>query len=300
MKADDLNDVGFGYRGALRLLALLVAAAGAAGCNEQCGPARCDGNNLQTCSLEGNDAGRYASWQSTPCSGACVPDTAPGNAFCAASATPIPECQQDGDICYHGAAATCRAGYLETAMACSGACVLSAGTAFCAESSAPVPECQQDGLACYHGAIGTCRAGYLESSQACATGSTCAAAGSCGPICVLSTTPDPSCPPPSGANQRSSYCNGNTQVSCQCGYTVRSNDCGTGFCIAVGSDSSCALSSTRDPRCGNPPSAVSAFCDASMIWSCWNGYPTDTEGCGTKGTCFIDTNGEGGCSYPAM
>ena len=295
MKIGSVNCAAFEDRGALRLLALLVAASVTAGCLEPC-VSRCDGANLQTCSIAGNDFGRTLLRKSTPCSGACVQNMATGDAFCAQSATPIPECQQDGDICYHGAAANCRASYLETSKACSGACVLSAGKAFCAESSGPVPECQQDGRVCYQGAIGTCRAGYLESSTACATGSTCAAVGgSYGPICVLSTTPDPSCPPPSGPFQESSYCSGNTQVSCQWGYTVERANCVTNFCTEVGSDARCALSPTRDPRCGNPLAESSAFCDANTVWSCWNGYPVDRQACGATGTCFVNTDGDGYC-----
>jgi hypothetical protein len=281
------------------LLALVVATCVAAGCHDQCGPSRCDGATLKSCSLSGNDAGRIASWQSTPCSGACVADKASGGAFCATSATPIPECQKDGDICYHGAAATCRAGYLERSKPCSGACVLDADSAFCAESSGPVPECQQNGLACVHGAIGTCRAGYLESSKACATGSTCAAAGSCGPLCVLDATPDASCPPPTGADQTSSYCSGNTQVACRCGYTVARVDCLSDFCVAMDGDTRCVLSAATDPRCGDPPPAASDFCDANTAWSCWHGYPISTQACGSTGTCVID-NGLGGCFYHAM
>ena len=112
------------------------------------------------------------------------------------------------------------------------------------------------------------------------------------------TTPDSSCPPPTGADQLSSYCNGNVQVGCQCGYTVARVDCGTQFCSAMGGDTRCALSSTRDARCGNPPPASSAFCDANTAWTCWNGYPVGTQACGT-GTCVVDANG-GSCFYRSM
>src|SRR5437588_5484568 len=87
------------------MLCCLAFAACYSPGDEHCGPSRCDGANLQTCSLVGNDVGRTASWHGTPCPGACVPDQAGGGAFCAESATPIPECLKGGDICYHGAAA---------------------------------------------------------------------------------------------------------------------------------------------------------------------------------------------------
>jgi hypothetical protein len=280
----------------VRLLAPLIAASLMAGCwtNPHCGVDYCTGSSLHTCSIEGNDAGRVAVWQSMVCTGACV--TAKGaGAFCTLSKTPIAECATDGQICYHGAAAVCLAGYLQSSMACSSACAVAQGSSFCALTSGPVAECTQDGSACYQGSIGTCRAGYVVSSMACASGSTCASAGSCGPICALATTPDASCPPPSGANQMSSYCDGNTQVSCQCGYGLGRTDCGTAFCIAMGGDAMCALSSMTDPRCKAP---ATAFCDNNTLYSCWNGYAVSPQPCGT-GTCMVDTTGGlgTGCYY---
>jgi hypothetical protein len=290
----------------MRLYAVVVAASLAGGCcvicPEHCAPAYCEGKTLRTCSLEGNDAGRSAVWKSTPCSGACVTDKTNG-AFCAESATPIPECQKAGNICYHGAAATCLDGYLETSQPCSAACAVAQGSAFCALTSGPVAECQQDGAACYQGAVSTCRAGYVESSMACGSGTTCAAAGSCGPICALATTADARCPAPSGSDQTSSYCDGNTQVNCQCGYGVVRLDCGANFCIAIGGESACALSSMPDPRCGSPARPMSAFCVSNTLYSCWNGYVVATQACGATGACFADPNGAlggSGCSYKSM
>lgn len=110
-----------------------------------------------------------------PCSsgGPCVPATTTREAFCAASAAPIPECQQDGDICYQGAVAACSAGYLKSSTACDPGhvCVAVGRAAKCVLSSTLDSRCGDPANElfrfCNANMLFECWYGYLVSVDNC-------------------------------------------------------------------------------------------------------------------------------------
>jgi hypothetical protein len=187
--------------------------------------------------------------------------------------------------------------YWETSK-CDVACATIAGSGTCVATASPVAACAHDGNNCRDGGIIDCLGGYVLSSTSCELGLRCADT-MCGPMCVRETVPEPRCnpnaasPPPDS----SSFCDGNEEVTCQCGFVLARDSCGAGQCKSIGSETQCLSSSTTDPRCGDPAAESSGFCDGNVARSCWYGFVVGSADCGT-GQCIVDAQLGAGCQYP--
>jgi hypothetical protein len=175
---------------------------------------------------------------------------------------------------------------------CAVACVAISSGPACVASTAPVPECARDGKICVGGLIASCDSGYLvETPKACFGASDTCVETSCGGTCLpAGVAPEPRC-----AAGGKAFCDGDTLVSCRCGYAGDRRSCGSAeLCITRGGDAACVSSTMLDPQC-DPMVEVSGYCDEQQLGtSCWWGYVVNRVACGTY-RCTVSSTGVG-CS----
>lgn len=290
--------------GLVGTLLLTTSVLTTSGCQDACSApvatTRCAGLDLQLCSPGGG------TWEDRGlCGSTCTSQSCPagpvskcitneqGTSFCAASPTPIPECENGASTtCWLNDVVRCdSSGYVESVLMPCGSltCANSTfdGGAFCAASATPVPECEsRTATACWQNQVTICDpTGYARSVvQACGD-LTCVDTPGCGPLCVLDAGPNPFCTPTTA-----SVCVDGTPTDCQCGYGVATHpSCGSadlcqtaplpaGLDAGVGLDGApwtgafCTLSPT--PIAGCPSTGTYTICAGSTLVQCNAGWAT--------------------------
>jgi hypothetical protein len=210
-------------------------------------------SRAQYCNWRGDEPGSHAKWYDEPCSVACIV-TADHTALCVDSATPVPECKNDGDACWNGGTTHCAGGYPTQSKPCDTGtqCVVATECgALCVMDPKPDSRCGPEktsdgfypspGSLCDAGVLSACNCGYIMWRSDCGAPDLCRVVGGAA-NCVLSSTPDPRC---STAQEDSGYCDGNSASSCWWGYSTGSSDCGAGTCTVDSLGAGCSFSASQ-------------------------------------------------------
>jgi hypothetical protein len=195
------------------------------------GEKSCDGATVLACSggSSHEPGGSYLFWQRSDCSDGkiCVSKSAK-SAICALSAQPEPRCAGAIAFCDGQDIVECEDGLALDRGSCGPDMVCVAGGEkgpFCALGpDARCADIGADALASYcdGASLVECHGVSATRVQTCPTG--CVQAAPHDAVCVLSTTPDPRCDPPSTP---SGYCDGTVVVVCVSGYQTSQGDCST-------------------------------------------------------------------------
>jgi hypothetical protein len=112
---------------------------------------------------------------------------------------------------------------------CNGACVETTEGPFCASSHEPDPICPEPDdvegpeRACDGDIIVSCTDRFATDRESCATrGAVCVSDQRGAPLCALSSTRDPRCPP---SGQRGAVCTGDIIVDCWDGFALHERRC---------------------------------------------------------------------------
>ena len=250
------------------VLALLWLTALAPSCgSDECTARhkRCQANTVQTC--EEDSSCEWSScrlfWQdlsacdTSSTSGDASVCVAPsdGQAFCALSNTPDPNCADVFGYCSGATLTTCSNGFAVTREPCASpsvCSVLADKTPICALSASPDPRCTAgDGLRCDGATLLTCSRGYAVASETCPVVCVTAEGVDTGPeVMVVPAGTAPSGLPPEKTRRK----------------------------VAV-----CALSAEPDARCG--PDCFDGYCEADTHVSCCFGYALGRDVCPVGSTC---------------